>query len=155
MRIRGNRRLVIFTMILLAVWLIAIPIREIGKECFKYYSLEKAGIETKARVLSLEPKNHQTVLYSYKVQSIEYRGAGRADFGNPGFNFITPSMELRAFYLPASPAISCLGLPHELFMNDLIPFSLFLVFIIILGGIQCRRWMKPPPRDNEAYNGSH
>ncbi len=129
MEVMRNRRITTFIVILVIAWVIVIPIRLIGIHCLQYYHLEKRGIETKALVLLLEPQNHQTVNYSYRVQAIEYRGAGRAGFGNPGFNSITPGMELRAFYLPTSPAISCLGLPHELLIDDIVPFSLFLIFV--------------------------
>jgi len=146
LKIQGNKPLAIFIIVITIIWLILVPVRLIGKDCLQYYSLEKAGVETKARVLLLEPQNHQTTHYSYEVQSVEYGGEGRADFGNPGFNSIKPGMELRVFYFPQSPEISCLGLPHELLVNDLIPFSLFLVFVCIMLVVQYRRWMRLPTK---------
>lgn len=127
----------IFSFVACIIFLLAVPIRLIGKDCLQFYNLEKTGIETKAKVLSLEPQNHQFIDYSYVVQSVEYRGIGRADFGNPGFNSLTPGMELRAFYLPKTPAISCLGVPHELLMNDLIPGVLIMLIFPIFIWFAC------------------
>lgn len=103
----------------------------IAKDCFFFYNLEKNGVETNATVISLEPQNHQSINYSYQVQSALYFGVGHEGFGTPEFNFIRPGMELRAFYLRSNPAKSCLGIPHE-HINNLLPifFVLIVVFTI-------------------------
>ena len=138
-----SKRAALFWIAIAVVWLIAIPIRMIGKQCLGYLTLQRTGVQTTAHVVSLEPRNHQTVNYTFFVGTTEYRASGRAGFGNPDFDRLSPGMEVQAFYLPKSPQVSCLGLPHDLLINNVIPFSAGLLVVSVFLYIQYRRTGKP------------
>jgi hypothetical protein len=110
----------------------------ICSNCLRFYLLDKHGVLVKAQVLSIEPNNHEQVYYSYKADSKYFNNIGSAGFGNPDFKMIMPGMELKAFYLPNEPEISCLGNPKFLFKNELtacllvlIVFPIFLIMMFI------------------------
>lgn len=134
-----SRRTIIFIIIAVIIWLVTVPIRLIGSNCLEYYHLQHHGVATKAHVTLLEPNNHQSVHYTYTVKTVEYSGTGRAGFGNPEFNSLSPGMELEAYYLPSSPKISCLGTPHALLSNDAVPFLAFLMLVSFVLAYQFRK----------------
>jgi hypothetical protein len=126
----------------LSIFLIAtaffifVPLRELLAHCNRDFRFMRYGKAIKAYVQLLEPTNHQFVHYLYTVDTIEYHGIGRADFGNPSFEELAVGTELIAYYLPSDPSDSCLGNPREIFRDNLrfllLIVSLFLVFTTAL-----------------------
>jgi len=83
----------------------------------KYWSLERGGEVTSARIISVEPEDHDQVWYAYGVLGDRHAGSGSIDDAGPA----PPRVggELRIHYLPADPAVSCLGDPHVQLVNEL------------------------------------
>jgi hypothetical protein len=126
----------------IVIWLAAVPIRIIGSQCVREYRLDKEGTRTSAVVTALEPNNHQSVHYSYRIDTTTLNGFGRAGFGNPEFHQLRIGQQVVAVYLPSEPRVSCLGSPRQLLTNDVIPISLFLLIVVAIISYQWTKHLK-------------
>lgn len=90
----------------------------------RFYRLANVGVAIQGRVTAKEPQNHQNVHYTYSVESQMYDGIGHAGFGNPEFGEVKVGDQVGVFYLPTKPAVSCLGTPKDLLVNETIPIGL-------------------------------
>ena len=73
------------------------------------WAINASGIKAQAKVLALEPMNHQLVRYSYRVGGNLYTGAGTAGYGNPAFSHLTQGDTVLVYYLASEPERSVLG----------------------------------------------
>ena len=73
----------------------------------RYYRLVKQGVLTEGSVTRKEPKNHQTVHYSYYVGQSIYNGIGSGGNGNPSFEELKIGDKVMVFHLPSNPQTSC------------------------------------------------
>ena len=76
--------------------------------------LANAGIHTKGKVLAKQPGNHNAIVYTYKVNGIDYTGSGRAGDGNPQFDQLKAGDEISVVYDPENNLVSVPGDPSPL-----------------------------------------
>jgi uncharacterized protein DUF3592 len=124
----SSRKIAVF--LIATAFFIFVPLRELLATCNRDFRFMRYGKAIRAYVQLLEPTNHQFVHYRYTVDTIEYHGVGRADFGNPSFEELAVGMELIANYLPSDPSDSCLGNPRDIFQDNL--RSLLLIVLLFL-----------------------
>ncbi len=81
------------------------------------YRLKKSGIPIAGIVESKVA--HQSVIYSFTVNSAEYRSKGRTGLARvPAYESISIGDRLPVYYLKQGPTVSLLGDPTELFKSD-------------------------------------
>lgn len=123
---------------------IALPIASLNARTF--YKLSHRGVATQGTVSRLEPENHRTVYYEYEVGERSYSSAdqGGAGAGIPDFERLTVGDAVQVYYLPEQPSVSCLGNPHSLLANELIPLGLMIVigplFVIVANAARYPRF---------------
>ncbi len=99
----------------------------------KYNDLVKMGIPTEARIVTKEPDNHLSVRYSYIVNQQDF--SGLESVGRKRINGLNVGDNVRIYYLPTNPAISCFCDPREKLINETQATVLAAVFgsLIIVG----------------------
>jgi hypothetical protein len=136
----------VFGLWLLGALAIAIPISYEALPHF--YRLKRDGVRTEGVITRLEPGNHRAVDYTYNVGGEVFSGIGRSGFGNPDFDRLAVGQEVIVYYLSYDSRESCLGIPDELFQNDLQPIILSgITFPLLALGVNSyrfphfRRWL--------------
>ena len=117
-------RVVVKRLILSVVLAVGIVFVLGGINWLRFYQLANAGVATQGWVTAKEPQNHQNVHYAYSVGSQTYHGIGHAGFRNPEFGALKVGEQVIVFYLPMKPAVSCLGTPKDLLVNETISIGL-------------------------------
>jgi hypothetical protein len=109
-----------------------------GRSAWNFYRLSHDGVLTQGTVIGLEPENHNTVRYTYKVNGQTY---ARADQGFSGF---AVDQTVPVYYLPQQPDVSSVGDPDSLLTNELFPLVLatvtFPLFAIVAYAVRYPRF---------------
>ena len=136
----------VFGLWLIGALAIAIPLSQIN--LVRFYRLMQEDVRMNGVVTELQPGNHQSVYYSFKLADRTYSGIGRAGFGNPEFCCLTVGQSLIVYYLPADPWVSCSGIPKQLIKNEVvsivlagITFPLFAMAAYCSRSPRFRRWL--------------
>jgi hypothetical protein len=79
----------------------------------KYYRLTVRGVATEGKIIELQPTNHQSVIYSYPVDSTVLSGGGHAGDVDSQFNQLRLGQRVLVFYDPYDVSASCLGDPNK------------------------------------------
>lgn len=102
----------------------------------RFYELKRHGQQAQGVVTNLIPNNHREVDDSFVVNGRSHAGRGVAGYGNAQFRAITLGYSVIVYYLPEDPTVSCLGIPQELFANELTTIVLagftFPIFAMIV-----------------------
>ena len=98
-----------------------------------YTRLDRRGVRTQATVIDTEPKNHNTVYYSFVVAGRTYTTGNRAHGGKSADELrIGESIEI--VYDPLNPVESCNCDPHER-RRSARPFSVVFTGFFLGGGL--------------------
>jgi hypothetical protein len=82
--IRSLRLRVLFGVVVGLLFAVALGAASLPRD----YSLVARGVQTAGTVTAVEPQNHQTFRYTYKVNDEVYEGSGRGGNGNPGLDHL-------------------------------------------------------------------
>ncbi|HEY0319835.1 MAG TPA: DUF3592 domain-containing protein [Pyrinomonadaceae bacterium] len=112
---------------------------------YEFYRLTYQGVQAEGVIYELDFKNHNAVLYNYKVGENTYSGGGFAGNIKADIGSLHTGQKVTIFYDPDNPEVSCLGDPDGKFSSSLsgtafigaIP-TFFILSLII------RRIMKAP-----------
>jgi hypothetical protein len=74
--------------------------------------LSHHGVSIYGTVAAKQPEKHQSVIYYYVVDEIQYTGRGGAGRGNPGFDNISVGDRVAIVYDEDDPFSSYLGNPN-------------------------------------------
>lgn len=116
-----------------AVAVVVFSVAAIGLGSFnvgEYWKLDRTSESVGARVTSVEPEHHSSLRYTYKVRGAWYEGFG--SITDAGSAPIAPGDPLTIHFVPAEPAISCLGDPHALLVNEVMFAGLSATFLTIV-----------------------
>ncbi len=109
----------------------------------RYWKLDRYGQTIEAKVTSVEPMNHNRVRFAYTVGNETFTGSG--SISDAHVIPLEPGAILNIHYLPAQPAVSCLGDPRALFDNEVafaltggIMLALMIVFVLRNSGFAIR-----------------
>jgi hypothetical protein len=112
------------------------------------YSLVRRGVPTCGTVFEREPKNHNSVHYSYEVNGKTYTGVQQGGVGSEGTAYSPDCFGYVVYYLPENPERSCIGYPEPMLTNDIIPIvlamltaPLFALFVARGRYPAFRRWL--------------
>lgn len=102
----------------------------LDQEKIQYF--KNHGIFTYGKVLSKQPDDRHTIVYTYPVDGFEFTAVGHAGQGNPEFEEIQSGQKIIVFYDPEEPSDSFLGDPRLLAAtNENIIFKLTLLIPVI------------------------
>ena len=107
----------------------------------RYRAMASDGVMSSGIVLSLEPGNHQTIHYSYRVDDRTYKGFGDLGFGNPPFESLRAGDSVTVYYRATDPSVSILGDPVTRLNNEIesVLGAMLLLPSILVGIIAVRR----------------
>ncbi len=118
-------------------FLFAVTAAIFGGQCVDYYRLERNGTRTQGTVLAY--KAHGQIEYSFVFNGQTYRNVGMRPTAAALSESTGPGATLPVWFLPASPQISCVISPRQLFSNEcssvLLASAMFptvIVFVIAL-----------------------
>jgi hypothetical protein len=90
----------------------------------EYRHLEQRGMAVKAVVTDLQPENHATAAYSYRVNNIEYAGLSQLRDPNPDLENVKVGTWVMVWYDVANPSYSIAGFPKDALNNETISIVL-------------------------------
>jgi hypothetical protein len=115
---------------------------------YGYYKLASRAVQTRALVTAKEPQNHGLLHYSYQAGGKTFMGVGRAGYGNPDFESIAIGQELVAYYDPADPSHSVLGIPQayvrtnvQVLIASILIFPAFVIYLAYRRVSSFRKWL--------------
>lgn len=106
--------------------------------------LAARGHAVLARVDSVQPTNHESVYFSYRVGKVVYEAGsqGGSGAGNPSIDGLRPGDSIRVWYLPDRPGAALPGEPMPDRNNQLVFTGMaFVVCLIATIGFR-REWAK-------------
>jgi hypothetical protein len=112
----------------------------------RYRDLAKGGRPARAAVTALEPRNHQQVHYTFRLDGRVYAGTGQAGYGAPRFSELAVGDSIPIYYLPRNPEKSAIGDPRPRFRNerrasrDAIVGTFLIITAIAWFGLRRRVW---------------
>jgi hypothetical protein len=103
-----------------------------------YERLITKGVQTKATVVELTPKIHNTVRYEYQVGGVKFEGQRSPWRPNPPTGELAVGDSLVIYYDPSNPSLSAPGDVGPMLTNELISVGMaallmptFIVFVLI------------------------
>ena len=137
---RSNQSVVLYAAIWIAMALVVGGLTG-SANLIRYRAMASDGIMSTGLVLSLEPTNHQTVRYSYRVGDTTYKGFSNVGFGNRSFESLRVGDSVTVYYRASDPAVSLLGDPAARLSNEIesVTGATLLLPTMLVGMIVVRR----------------
>jgi hypothetical protein len=134
------------------LWLAGASLIAIGVGSFNIpllYALVHRGIPTCGTILTIEPRNHNSVHFSYEVNGKTYYGVQQGGVSGNGADFSPYCRDNVVYYLPENPERSCIGYPTPMLNNEIdailagmLIFPTFILFVWRWRYPAFRRWLK-------------
>jgi len=99
--------------------------------------LSSEGVPTQGLITKLDPNYHATVHFSYQVKSETFYNQNF--WNNSGFEDLKIGDPVLVYYLPKTPARSCVGNPQHKLTNEI--FSVLVVSIFVPAGLLLIVWL--------------
>lgn len=98
----------------------------------RYESLVAEGIQTVGVVVAKQPDNHQSIIFKFRADELDYIGTGGAN-GGVSFDDVRVGSPVPVVYDPSYPLNSFLGDPKIVIYSDnrfFVPASIILGLIV-------------------------
>lgn len=129
-----------------AIWIIVLGVA--GPTFHRMYRLEKHGVQAEARVVLKQPREHWTVVFTFRHGDTQYTGSGSATRGGlPPMESIRIGDPVIITYDPRDPRNSSTGVAGGRFGPEFIGFVISLTFASAIAAVivLVRDFYRSPP----------